>query len=501
MVGVSIAGKHNTRLNNTWQGGIKRHSFRRRAIVGKWIFALGAIVFVALSFNDRSSYRISLPDSSETQTECRYDGNCPVGEICRHGSCTSYLKTGSLVVDKRKLDLCLESCLNELRADEWFYYGSVPVVEEGIQSVFGCVLKYRRVPKEEVNTTGQWTPPSYDEWLERRFLRVIRTDPKVSQSEEEVLMRHAVCGSPCESDEDCPDEGGHQQCLGRSESQIPAGNGSSPKTCRYSENSNFSNDMMIVSGADKKYYNALENFAASLRFWSPRSSLVVYNLGMSNEQIDNVEKWPNVHRIHWRDGFPESFPPHVKHALKNYAWKSLAINESVHEYKSIFWLDAGATFTAPIDSIQNIVHRDGIFVVKGQDSHMKVKSHPGTYQWFGYEKDSFVGGPHFAGGIQGHVYPSRFIDTIVIPNAECALNKSCISPEGSSLVNHRYDQTSLSILAYQNHVQPHHHTEYLAANRHRLNEDMTKTNNRHIMWTARGSCRFYSKMTHLLSAE
>eukprot|EP00980_Cylindrotheca_fusiformis_P020126 scaffold7186_cov83-Cylindrotheca_fusiformis.AAC.2 len=397
MVGVSIAGKYN-RLS-TWQGGINRPAWRRRAIGVKWSFALGVIVCVAFSFNDRSFYRISLPDSSETQTECRYDGNCPVGELCHDGSCASYLKTGSPVVDKRKLDLCLESCLDELRADEWFYYGSVPVVEEGIQSVFGCVLKYRRVRKEKVSNTGQWTPPSYDEWLERRFRRVIRTDPIVSQSEEEegVSMRHAVCGSPCESDEDCPNGEGHQQCLGRSDSQIPAGNGSSPKTCRYSENSDFSNDMMIISGADGRYYAALENFAASLRFWSPRSSLVVYNLGMSNEQIDIVEKWPNVHRIHWRDGFPESFPPHVKQRLKNYAWKSLAINESVHEYKSIFWLDAGATFTAPIDPIQDILHRDGIFVVKGQDDDMKWKSHPGTYQWFGYEKDSFVGGPHFAG--------------------------------------------------------------------------------------------------------
>jgi hypothetical protein len=137
---------------------------------------------------------------------------------------------------------------------------------------------------------------------------------------------------------------------------------------------------------------------------------------MSDEQIDRVEKWPNVHRIHWKDGIPRSYPPHMQN-LKNYAWKSIAVNESVHEYKSIFWLDAGATFTGPLDPIQDILHRDGIFLVKGQDASMKQLSHPSTYKWFGFDKETFVGGPHFAGGIQGHVYPSRFIGTIVVPNA------------------------------------------------------------------------------------
>jgi len=173
---------------------------------------------------------------------------------------------------------------------------------------------------------------------------------------------------------------------------------------------------MITTGTDVMYFHALENFAASLKYWAPKSKIAVYNLGMTEEQLATVQKWPNVHRIHWRNGFPSHFPEHINN-LHNYAWKSLAINESVHEYKSIFWLDAGATFTGPIDPIREILHRDGIFLVKGQDANMKDLSQPATYNWFGYEKDSFMGGPHFAGGIQGHVYPSRYIDTIVVPNA------------------------------------------------------------------------------------
>jgi hypothetical protein len=160
-------------------------------------------------------------------------------------------------------------------------------------------------------------------------------------------------------------------------------------------------------------------------------------------------------------------------------------------------LDAGATFTGPIDPIEEIIHRHGLFLVHGQDDDMKAKSHPATYQWFGYHKATFQGGPHCAGGIQGHVYPSRYIDTIVIPNAKCALDPNCIAPKGSDLDNHRYDQTSLSILTYQEQVRAPHYTEYLAASKDQLNKNMSKATTRMILWTARGSSRYYSDMHNL----
>ncbi|KAL3923159.1 MAG: hypothetical protein SGILL_001818, partial [Bacillariaceae sp.] len=235
--------------------------------------------------------------------------------------------------------------------------------------------------------------------------------------------------------------------------------------------------MVIVSGADQNYYSALRNFAASLKYWAPQRKLVVYNLGMSALALKDIKKWTNVIALKWEDGIPKSLPSHVSN-LKNYAWKSIIINETVHEYKSIFWLDAGATFTGPIDAIEEIVHRNGIFLVRGQDDDMKRLSHPDTYKALGYDKETFraeVGGgksPHFAGGIQGHVLGSRFIDSIVIPNAKCALQAECIAPPGSSLRNHRYDQTSLSILAYQTTVQATHYTEYLAAGRDQLHSDL-----------------------------
>ncbi|MGH3053574.1 MAG: hypothetical protein ACRDL7_01180 [Gaiellaceae bacterium] len=90
-----------------------------------------------------------------------------------------------------------------------------------------------------------------------------------------------------------------------------------------------------------------------------------------------------------------------------------------------------------------------------------------------------------------NLYPSDYVDKIVIPNAKCALNENCIAPLGSGLGNHRYDQTTLSILAYAEDVRAPHHIELLAAQRSQLNSDMTKASER-IVWTARRKGHFYA---------
>ena len=314
----------------------------------------------------------------------------------------------------------------------------------------------------------------------------------------------------------------------------------STKTCQYSQtqndksntnNDDIDNDMVIVTGSNSDYFKALVNFISSVIYWAPNHKIVIYNLGMTTAQLQYLQETYMNHTvvdIHWWDRnqqssdsdnlinpIPTYYPDHVRYNIHNYAWKSIIINETVHKYKSIFWVDSGATIVGPITPIQEIIHRTGIFLVKGQDEDMKYLSHESTYQTIqkyispistsssvattteNINKETWPAGrPHYAGGIQGHVYPSKYIDTIVIPNAQCALDVTCISPEGSSLYNHRYDQTSLSILAYNDRVtMVPHHTEYLAANFEQLNDDLRYTNgSRYVIWTSRKMCNFYKKL-------
>ncbi|KAL7575208.1 hypothetical protein ACA910_018695 [Epithemia clementina (nom. ined.)] len=154
----------------------------------------------------------------------------------------------------------------------------------------------------------------------------------------------------------------------------------------------------------------------------------------------------------------------------------------------IFWLDSGSTLTAPIEPIEEIVKRNGIFFVHGQDENMKERSSPETYKWFGADKETFPDHyPHFGGGTQASLYPSRFVQPIIERNAACAWDPSCIVPNGTNAMNHRYDQTSLSLCAHHPLVRAPHHTEYLAASRHDVNRNLLEPSYR-IIWTARMAC-------------
>ena len=420
----------------------------------------------------------------EKEMKCRYNGNCPHGSACevnKQGTqeCLPYTGLATSVDYSEPFRTCLQACLKELHWDEMYFYGSVPDMVQSYKALngHGCVVEYQR-SKARVDKASQIV--SMDEWMNMRNHHVVRVDPYIPKSTDEsnISLWRALCDDPCQIQNDCPNG---LICTSRNMQN---------KTCQTPIKTS-PHDMVIVTGADTVYFQALKNFAGSLKYWGPQYPLVVYNLGMTNEELDKVRSWSNLLALKWPNGIPSTYPDHVRDNLKNYAWKPIVINETVHEYKSIFWLDAGATFVGPIEPIEHIVRQHGIFLVKGQDESMKRLSHPGTYEWFGYNKTTFEGGPHYAGNTQGHLFPSRYIDTVVIPNAICALNESCVSPPGSRLRNHRYDQTTLSILAYHKHVQAPHYTEYLAADRSQLKDDLAE-HNRFVFWTARGNCEYYA---------
>lgn len=151
--------------------------------------------------------------------------------------------------------------------------------------------------------------------------------------------------------------------------------------------------------------------------------------------------------------------PHV-HQAKIYAWKPLAIRDAVEKYKRVIWLDAGCTVKAPLRStLFPILEKNGHFVIQGQDTDMVRWSHDGTWLYFGLNKTVFQGKPSFAGGVNGWIYGSEEYHKILVPWSKCALDERCISPTGSSLANHRFDQSVLSIIIYTTNVTIFPHTE------------------------------------------
>ena len=257
-------------------------------------------------------------------------------------------------------------------------------------------------------------------------------------------------------------------------------------------NNHPKHEMVVVTGANSGYFHALENFIGSMHFWEPTRPIIVYNLGLSASQVDQVNTWHNVH-LEWPRGIPKTYAPHV-HALKKYAWKTNAIYESTNKYAATLWLDAGCEVRGPLTDIESILQKDGVFLVQGQDGDMTRWVHDGTLRYFNVERSAFSKKHSFAGGIEGWIQNSKAYHKILEPLVECANKKECIDPTGASLGNHRYDQSALSVITYTSGMNIVPHTEFLAARSSQLHADIKKPNTMCI-WTARGGSSAYKQYT------
>jgi hypothetical protein len=446
---------------------------------------------------------------------CRYDGHCGTSETCSvaSGGIQGVCEPFAPKKDAKRSDAsqaCFDACMEELQIDEHWYQEMWPVVDwsEDITSQgrpIGCLIVYHREPQgdrfnyldeqdRQEQPLYEGLPPSLVHWVENRFRHIKRVDPLSGDMNDNRWV--ALCTAPCTSDTDCSTKNDAGvpgfvcqtgACMRNPQfwgPEVPAS-----ETPR--DQMEAAADMVLVTGVTSAYYIGLTNLAASARYWAPQYGMVVYNLGgLSTEQIASVRSWSNVLAVEWEDGVPEHYPPHIREG-KVYAWKPIIVNETVHKYGSIFWLDGGSTLAGPIQPMQVALQHHGIALMKGQDLDMRERSNDKSFEWFGYDKGSMPVGPHFSGNTQAFMHPSRYIDTVVIPNTRCALDPSCIAPPGSDLGNHRYDQTTISILAYQPKVRLPHYTEFLAASAGQLNPDLTQPSFRFV-WTSRATCNFYS---------
>jgi hypothetical protein len=458
---------------------------------------------------DSSKIKMNAPPvCPKDPTICKYDGHCLVGETCvmtpecgnrTKGVCEFYApsrKTTTVDAEDNSIQQqCLRMCQFELEWDERFYYYSKINVLQKTTSIHsygrpdGCILVYNRLLNEyDINVPDDTIRA---EWLNRTSAHhIVRVDP-VPKTNGKTWK--AFCYNPCRTDADCAPKAQSRS----SRKAYVCLQGACQKN-RNEQDSYWVNpqakykDLVLVTGANSGYFNGLKNLVASARYWAPRNRMVVYNLGLTEEQLTQVETWSNVMEIRWKKGIPLTYPAHV-HVGKKYAWKPIAINESISDFGMIFWLDAGNTLTGPTDAAEWILEQTGLFLVKGQDRSMAPVSHEKTYEWFGYNKTSFQfsSSPHYSGNTQGFLKPSRYYAAIVEPNAKCATDENCVAPPGSNLRNHRYDQTTLSILAYGPEVQAPHHTEYLACCTNQMKQNLSEPNFMFV-WTARQGCEYYT---------
>lgn len=418
--------------------------------------------------------------------ECRYEGHCGIGMTCvadsnsdMGGYCRAY--TGGELKEPDHLqqhDYCYSICMREVEAEEYYKFQSKMKVKRVGKSEFGCIVEYERLNE---NDQPGFTRRQYLEETKNR--RIIRVDSVLNPPNTFTALCSEGCKRECRKGFVC-----HEKVCVRDDNYwLPT------KKEQY--------DMVIITAASSSMFPSLNNLAASARKWAGEYRMVVYNLGLEPSQMQKIKDWRNTVDIRWLEGFPprqefsylpSQVPPLPLHlpAVNNRAWRPMVIYDAINEYKNIFYIDCGATITGPIDPAVRIARRTGAFYVKSPEKDLMEKSAM-VADYFGKDKAAFAGKQHFLPSVQAHIMPSKFYDTVIVPNVECALDPRCITPDGASAENHRYDDSSLSVLASNTEYHLPGHSEYLAMSRDSLEANLNEPNFM-FLWDSKGKTTHFS---------
>ena len=225
-----------------------------------------------------------------------------------------------------------------------------------------------------------------------------------------------------------------------------------------------------VTACSSNHYGEFKPHIEDFRKSFPGTKCFFYDLGLSDEQINEVKNMPDL--VYRKFDF-NAYPEHVRY-LQNYAWKPLIIQEMLSEFDGTMWFDSSVKFLGNLtNNVKELMsqHNTGaVFYLDSTHHSIVAATQPGMLEYFTMIKEGAVKDMLQASAV---VYINKdevqrhIMKWVVI----CALKKDCIAPPGSKsskpshfLVRdsygdfHRYDQSLQNILV--SNAYNHEHEKY-----------------------------------------
>ena len=211
----------------------------------------------------------------------------------------------------------------------------------------------------------------------------------------------------------------------------------------------FDNNIIFVTAAEKNYFNQLESLLKSYYKYLS-NQLIVYDIGLDKNQIKYLkDNFENLNIIKFQfNKYPKFIGEYFDDKLGNYAWKPIIVNQVMQLYKSkVVWLDAGNLITKKIIFLKIALTASGI-VVPTSSNTIQDWTHPKTIEYIGIN-EKYLNSNNYASGLIGFDYNSKKAKNISELWNKFSQIQDCISPKGSSRINHRQDQAVLTLLLYK----------------------------------------------------
>ena len=212
--------------------------------------------------------------------------------------------------------------------------------------------------------------------------------------------------------------------------------------------------LVIVTGANHNHFQSLIQFTESVLKHEPFSDLIIFDLGLTQTQLNELEKLISTNQRAEIRRFPfKLHPPHmdIEVAAGEYAWKPVIVHQVCEQSDNfVIWCDAGNIIDKPLTWIRRIVQKDGIYCPLSSGI-VTDWTHPGMISELGLPEKCF-NYRNLNCAVIGLNPRLPRIAQLLTEWRDCALKPECIAPAGSSRQNHRQDQAALTVIAYKNNI-------------------------------------------------
>ena len=242
-------------------------------------------------------------------------------------------------------------------------------------------------------------------------------------------------------------------------------------------------DILIATGASDNHALGSFNLLYSILLADPIVSILYIDLGLSSDMLTLLSShFETLHQVQVKlrsNGFLayrkynwNSFPEWMnlflnKEQRGGYSWKAIPMVDAFFEWKGLFsWLDGGCLITDGFSREFTLARRNGFY---SPPSHGRIGlwAYPDTRRFM--EENGMIGlvddnDPNCSAGVVFMDYSKSFTQEIMRKYEECAYTQKCVAPRGSTMLNHRQDQSVMSLLLNSYRIpgvmKKNHHPAY-----------------------------------------
>jgi len=223
-------------------------------------------------------------------------------------------------------------------------------------------------------------------------------------------------------------------------------------------------DLYFCTASDSKYFNHLLNLIGSIHRtnFDNLKEIAVYNIGLSNEELEDLNKIQKVKTYEIELTHPDLLKLFkVNYGGKEvpgwYAWKPVAIKQSLEMFPYVLWIDAGMAVLKSLDNLFRYIGQNKYFLCNLATRNVDRQTTRYLREKFNLDKPENIwvlGKYPVVAFILGASRES--FDFLVKPFYEFTKDLKNFEDDGSApegFGNARHDQSILSLLAYLNNLK------------------------------------------------